>query len=183
MPDTNFVCSYPQLRKDLAYHTRRLIGRAGYTISDTEDVRQELLLDLWCRSKRFDPAKSSVRTFANRVMRHKVATLVRASGATKRDYLKTRHLEQCALPSDSSVEGRIHRRVDVRTCIDCLPTSLRTIAITLMTRTVVQASSELGISRTTLHRRILEIQQAFELMGLGPPGQMRTTPSREETRQ
>ena len=54
---------------------RTLIGKAGFTSADCEDIEQELALDLLVRLEHYDPKKSKRSTFMTRVVEHRIATL------------------------------------------------------------------------------------------------------------
>src|SRR5687767_8785286 len=56
--------------------TARRIARTGSLPSmDAEDIEQDLILDLWQRRGAFDPRRATFRTFADRIVAHRVATL------------------------------------------------------------------------------------------------------------
>lgn len=45
---------------------------------ELEDYEQDLITDLLARDGRFDPVRAAYPTFADRVIRHRVSTLVEA---------------------------------------------------------------------------------------------------------
>lgn len=167
-----------------------LIGTYGFTSADRDDIRQELLLDYIVRFRKFNPAKSSRRTFLHRVVRHRVATLVDARRAACRDY----RLCQGSLDSSPGVAwsnpipigetepiangedltGRRARsswvlmelEVDVSKVIATLPLELAAVAVALKSAGVVEAARRLGLSRATVYRRITQIRELFEMAGL-----------------
>ena len=51
-----------------------------------EDIAQELYLHLWCVRNKYNPVKSSPRTFVVRVITNKIRDLARRSLAKKRNY-------------------------------------------------------------------------------------------------
>jgi DNA-directed RNA polymerase specialized sigma24 family protein len=54
----------------------RLLSRRGSVPGmDHDDIEQDLILDLWRRRRGFDPSRASFRTFADRIVAHRVATL------------------------------------------------------------------------------------------------------------
>lgn len=58
-----------------------------------EDVSQEVMLHLLQVLHKYDPAKSSLRTFVSRVATNKILDLVRRSRAKKRGLLETVSLD------------------------------------------------------------------------------------------
>lgn len=60
-----------------------LIGTIGFTISDRDDLEQELALDLLKRLPKFDPDRAQLITFITRILDNKIASIIEArkSGA------------------------------------------------------------------------------------------------------
>jgi RNA polymerase sigma-70 factor, ECF subfamily len=171
-------------------HAARLSGRFGFTEADRNDIHQELLMDYFIRSRRFNPAKSSRRTFLNRIFRHRVATLCESQSAACRDYrLRSDSLDgpaslgtggsitlgdtistdschapigRAALPS----WDREELRIDIDRVIATLPSELAAIANMLRSEGVVETAYLLGVPRATLYRRIASIRVAFKSAGL-----------------
>ena len=54
---------------------------------DWQDIAQEIRIKLWQKEKLFDPAKSSYKTWANKVMRNCIYDLLKASNTKKASYL------------------------------------------------------------------------------------------------
>ena len=65
---------------------RTLIGKAGFTSADCEDIEQELALDLLVRLENYDPRKSKRNSFMARVVEHRIATLLEERHAACRDW-------------------------------------------------------------------------------------------------
>ena len=71
------------LDKTVDRHARRLMGiHRAYRKDELEDLRQELLLAAFKCWNRFDPAKSSIQTFLNRVLKNRATSLVRLKRLT-----------------------------------------------------------------------------------------------------
>ena len=64
--------------KLIRHKTRRLIGQAGFTQSDREDIETDLALHLWQNLPQYDPAKGSHKTFVNFILENKIRTIVRS---------------------------------------------------------------------------------------------------------
>lgn len=67
---------------------RSIIRRPGFSVSDIEDIEQQLWLHLLERQEQFDPARSSFPTFANRVITNRAKDILRDRRAQRRDPMR-----------------------------------------------------------------------------------------------
>ena len=74
----------------IRYKSGQLAGKAGFRVSDRDDLEQELVFDLWRRLPRYDSARARRNTFIARVVEHKIASLIEAQKAAMRDYRRCR---------------------------------------------------------------------------------------------
>ena len=165
----------------IRYKTRRLIGQAGYTRSDREDIEQDLSLHLRQQLPKHDPRKGTLKTYINAVLDNKIRTMVSARLTSQYDFRQ----HDCSL--DEPVEadtgdmvsraeaidaeeylmatGRLNRRtldavelrIDVRCAVSMLPADLQNLCARLQERTIVDIAREDGVSRQKideLRRRI-----------------------------
>lgn len=161
---------------------RQLVGKAGFTSSDIEDIEQTLRTHLLQRLPSYDPAKAAPNTFVARMVDRKVKNMIRDRNNPKRDY----HRESCSIHeviSDSSGEstylyetmdeaviaGRdrspeesLDMSEDVLFVISTLPEDLRRIAEAVLAGTVRDAAKNLGISRTTLYKALRKMRPYFK---------------------
>ena len=168
----------------------RLIGACGFSAADRADLQQELVFDCLSRLRKFDPTRSSHRTFLHRVVGHRVATLVDAQRAACRDYRLCRDSLDAPIPvadsdlialgetvSGDAYEARMGRsarsarerselRIDVDSVISRLPPELAAVAVLLKSEGVVEVGRRLGISRATTYRRLIRIREVFAAAGL-----------------
>jgi len=138
----------------IRFKARKLARTAASPEVDWEDFAQDMRLDLWRRLSKFDPSRASFRTFVDRVVKHKVASIIEARKAGLRDYrrqqwslndpLKTpdgRRAERGdMLDQDTTLlrtgganrpaGERIDLRDDIRTVLAGLPPELRGLAAT-----------------------------------------------------
>jgi RNA polymerase sigma-70 factor (ECF subfamily) len=169
----------------------RLAGTYGFSPADRDDIRQELLLDCVIRLTKFDFAKSSRSTFVHRIVRHRIATLVDAQRAACRDYRRCRESLDDPAHADASESRPLREtlsadgceagnsrssrspwdhtelQIDVAKVIATLPADLAAVAVALKSAGVVQVAHQLGLSRATIHRRIIRVRELFEAVGLG----------------
>jgi hypothetical protein len=67
---------HPRVVQFVRYHARKLARRRAMPGMELEDYEQDLITDLIARERRFDPARAAYPTFADRVIRHRVSTLI-----------------------------------------------------------------------------------------------------------
>ncbi|OQA29868.1 MAG: Sigma-70 region 2 [Verrucomicrobia bacterium ADurb.Bin345] len=67
---------------------RGLAGRHGYSLSDFEDIAQDLALHVLERMGEYDPGRGAWSTFLKRVLRNKISHLIEYRTFQKRDYRK-----------------------------------------------------------------------------------------------
>ena len=178
---------HPYAEDLIRIKARRLSGQAGFVRSDQEDIEQELRLDLLRRLPKFDPRKAALSTFADRVVRHKVASIIEAKKARLRDYRR----QQCSLndplktPDGKRAErgdtvdqneacrrtGRSSRSTedlrdlanDFSAAVSNLPPNLRDLCRRLlMNPNLTEAAQDAGIPRGTLYESVEKIRRRFE---------------------
>lgn len=75
----------PYAVSQVRYHSRQLLRHHAMAGMEIEDIEQELMLDYLSRIQSFDPGKSCHKTFVDRILRHKCATMIRAAKTGKRN--------------------------------------------------------------------------------------------------
>ena len=174
----------------IKYKARRLIGQAGFTASDRDDLEQELILDLLRRLPKYNPKRAQLNTFIARVVEHKIATLIEARKAGIRDY------RRCPFSLDDRFEdeaGRSVERVDtfdqedyllrtgaqsrpadelsaltidVAAVLETLPPELRELCRRLKAESVTEISRDTGVPRGTIYESVKNLREIFEDAGL-----------------
>jgi RNA polymerase sigma-70 factor (ECF subfamily) len=168
---------------------RQLIGRAGFTRQDREDLEQELALRLVQRLPLFDPGRAHRNVFITTVIERCVANILRDKQAGKRDYRRMRSLN---VPVDAGDEastelanaigahehdarcGRSPRNQeelaqlvnDVAEVLTRLPAELRGLVERLKSQSISEIARDQGVPRTTLYASIRRLRQHFEKAGL-----------------
>jgi len=178
---------HPYAEKLIRIKARRLIGRAGFVRSDQEDIEQELRFDLLRRCPKFDPKRAKFSTFVDRVVRHKIASIIEARQASCRDCRRCRSslndplkakegedpaergdmLDQDATRLRTGGANRpadecIDLRDDIRTVLAGLPPELRGLCRRLMKGTPTEVERETGTARGTLYESIQKLRRRFE---------------------
>jgi RNA polymerase sigma-70 factor (ECF subfamily) len=161
------------------FKARQLAGKYGFERLDMEDIEQELLLDFIERSRSFDSCRGSSRTFATRIINHRIANILEARKAGYRDYRVVSRMDErspvlgTTRPTFSWQAGKSRRentlnlKLDVARTVAGLPEGLRKLCCLLMlSDSAVEVASIAGISRSTLHRRIRRLRSIFNEAGL-----------------
>jgi RNA polymerase sigma factor (sigma-70 family) len=145
----------------------QMVGRAGLTRDDHDDLVQELALRLWKSSRRFDPAQAHWKSFVTAVVERHVIQILRDRAALKRDGGPCEPLAAEGGPADrASDPARTELALDVAAVLDGLPEDLPDLAGRLMTQSLSEAARDLGVARSSLQRRIGRIRRLFEDAGL-----------------
>lgn len=168
---------------------RQLVGRAGFTNQDREDLEHELFVRVLQSLPSFDPAQAHRNKFITAVVERHVANILRNKQAEKRDHRRISSLNVTIRVTD---EGPIelaqtigqrelderrhsHPRSDealaqmVRDLADMmalLPNDLRELAERLKSQSVSEIARERGVPRTTLNDQVRLLRQRFENSGL-----------------
>jgi RNA polymerase sigma-70 factor (ECF subfamily) len=164
---------------------RQLVGKAGFTRSDQEDIEQELTLRLLRRASAFDPGQAHWNVFVTTVVERCAASLLRDRRAEKRDHRRTTSLHQpLEIDDEGQVEvaavigqdghdrrlGRVSRadrehkelEIDLSAVLGRLPQDQRDLAERLKLASVSQVARDLNLPRTTLLRRMERLRRRFE---------------------
>ena len=168
---------------------KQIIGRAGFTKQDRQDLEQELILRLLKSLSSFDPGQSHLNAFTTTVIERFVANILRDKQAEKRDHRRIGSLnvpidmgndgvgELADLISQREYDARRDRHPrdaealaqlvhDVTEVMACLPDDLRELAERLKSQKIFEISREKGIPRTTLRGSVNRLRRHFEDGGL-----------------
>ena len=185
-------CELSDYALEVVHHkARQLVGKAGYTQDDVDDVKQDLIVDLLERLPKFDPAKATYNTFVARVVERKICNLLRDRQAEMRDHRR----EVCSLNEEIDTgedepvqrlatisqdeqdirtgkyarptEERAHLQLDMDSVLADLPPELRQAAEMLQTKSVSEVARELGIPRRTFREKHLtQLREVFAAKGM-----------------
>ncbi|HHH76584.1 MAG TPA: sigma-70 family RNA polymerase sigma factor [Phycisphaerae bacterium] len=177
---------------ELVHHkARQIVGKAGYTQEDIEDIEHDLIVDLLERLKNFNPVRAKYTTFVTRLVERKISKLLRHHLAEIRDYRQ----EACSLNEDIDVgeekleqrlvtisqdehdlrSGRCRRpefqredmKLDIAYALAELSPELRQAGELLMTMPAAQVARKIGVSRSTFYKNhLMQLRAAFIEKGL-----------------
>lgn len=192
--DTNKKqCGINDYAEELIHHkARQLVGTAGFTRDDVEDLEQEMRLDLLERLPKFNPNKATYNTFVSRLVERKICNLIRHRTQEIRDFRceegsihdvvesgdsgdeKVERIETVTQDEQDfrlgkhirSAEARRDLQLDISLVLPKLPPKLRKPAELLQTVSITTAARKLGIPRSTLYDRIARLRRIFEDVGL-----------------
>jgi RNA polymerase sigma-70 factor (ECF subfamily) len=167
----------------------QLIGKAGFTENDRQDLQQDLMMDLLQRMRHFNPAKSKKATFMTRIVQRRISTLLEARHARCRDWRLCRmslnmphgndrgdtrelidHVDSQGNLGNSEKEtlqeAISNLRIDVARVLDTQPEDLRDLCERLRESNMAEIARETGVARTTLYDKLTRIREAFREAGL-----------------
>ncbi len=174
----------------IRFKARQLVGKAGFTASDREDIEQELTLDLLRRLPKYNPKRAQLNTFIARVVEHRLASLIEAQKAGIRDYRRCRcSLNECFEDADGRSVERVDTfdqedyllrtggqsrpseelnrlAIDVAAVLETLPPELRELCRRLKAETVTEISRDTGVPRGTIYESIKKLREIFKDAGL-----------------
>jgi len=169
---------------------RELVRRAGFSSSDTEDIEQELTLVLLRRLGKFDSSVAHYNAFVTTIVERYAATILQHRSADMRTHRRNGgslnvnvtddngHAVELVATICSSQQSqrtgqaeRPHEEAsdlirDVADVLEQLPPQLRELCERLKRGSVSQVACETGFSRKTLYRRLAQIRQRFEQVGM-----------------
>ncbi len=167
----------------------QLIGRAGFTRQDRDDLEQDLFLRVLQSLPSFDSNHGHRNKFITAVVERHVANILRNKRAEKRDHRRIGSLNvMVSIGEDEATElaetigqreldarrgrhPRSHEELaqlaqDVVEVIAKLPKELQDLAERMKTQNVAEIARDMGIPRTTLHESVRRLRQRFENTGL-----------------
>lgn len=146
---------------------------------EVEDYEQDLMTDLLHRQKSFNPARASFATFADRVVRHRICTLLgpalRLDQERNAWSLDTTMVQEegrkrplmDVLPDPAAdTEHSIALRLDISRFIAGLPFGLRQCCDILVNGSISAGARSAGLHRSTLHKRAKWIRAQAAAQGL-----------------
>lgn len=155
---------------------------------ETEDIEQELRLDLIRRAPSYDPAKASFETFADRVVANRISSLAAVTQASRAE----RTILSLDAPADDdngdggltladvlSDTSAMHPggdfvrshgpglRGDIGKLLAALCPASRRVAVAVSQLSVAEAARALGLHRSSVYDRLASIRATAMDLGLG----------------
>jgi hypothetical protein len=166
---------HPRAVQFVRYHARQLARHRAIPGMEVEDYEQDLMTDLIARDPRFDPTRATYPTFADRVIRHRVSTLLQA-GLRMRGVGDQRLGAAAAGPSletqvDSGAgavwtEEWCSLSLDLERFVGQLPVRLRRCCEWLLAENRLAAAAALGLHRSSLYEAAHDLRRLAITAGL-----------------
>lgn len=179
----------PHVVQNIRATARRLARTNAVPGMEVEDYEQDLVMDLWRRQDAYDPSRASFRTFAARVVAHRVATLTaptaQLSAARAMVSLEERvgpgpndpRLGDLLPDPCSPSEEGTAMALDVRDFVLGLSPALLRCCAMLLEENRALAASEAGLHRATFYENARRLRDRATAAGLDfyrdPPRQIR----------
>jgi len=189
--ENSYVYKNEKIKKNVECLAWRLSRSVGFSDSNIPDIKQDLWVHLIDRMPQFDASKSSLETFANRILRNKISDIRRFNRAQLRDSA----MEYISLNDDGNPQSqslcedadimsqdafdavtgrtsetrfeRFQREYDVDRVLSKLDPKLKEIAGLLTQMSVAEIARTLGMSRSTLYGNYIKrLEKIFEAEGL-----------------
>jgi len=156
-----FLSAYPLAHRAAGIRSAAAAGLLNSDGIDREDLVQELVLEVWIELSRFDPLRSSLRTFIERVIASKTASEIRTRHTQKRtrsDYLPASRPVHMIVP--------VELGLDIRRALRTLSLVDQKMARLLVHYKPVEIAREYGISRGAVYRSRERIAAALKRFGV-----------------
>ena len=157
MAEATFEQAYPIAARAARVRATAAVVSGAILVADREDFEQEGLTACWRALPQFDPARASLRTFIERVIASRIASLVRAARRSPS------HVPLNAAgprPADSGADVQ-ELYADVERLTSAFGCHDRQLILLLLEHSPAEAGRLLGIPRSTVHDRILRLRHRF----------------------
>ncbi|WP_298031819.1 sigma-70 family RNA polymerase sigma factor [uncultured Desulfovibrio sp.] len=177
----------PRVQKLIRRKAQNMVGLFGFSATDRQDLEQEFRLAILKQSAQYDQTKSSIQTFSDRVIAHRIADLIDERQAQCRDWRKTVSLsdplpgaeddltlDDC-LDAEGCIDARKSRyspqqeasdqRRDILRFLALLEPQLRDCCMRLLRQSIAEIARETGEPASTLYdrqRRLRALYRKFE---------------------
>lgn len=183
MVEIAFDQSYSASSRVAAVHAAKAVALHALPTDHIEDLTQEGLLELWRKAPAFDERRAGWRTFSERVVANRLASLLRHTLSSRSGHGKQDPIEGLEF-ADVARSHNIDLQTDVRRVLDGVSPFDRTVALSLIDYSAIETSHRLCVSRSTVYRSIGRLRSAFTAAGFERHGGGRAqcTDHRQEAR-
>lgn len=173
----------------------RLSRQPGFQRGDRDDLEQKLVLHLLSQVHQYQPERSSLNTFIDRVLDSAVRMELRqvhrlkrgrgrqpdsldvetAHGPVREGLPQDVHFRRTGTTSPDPCAARLEQHA-LQAAVSALPDDLRPLGERLMVIGRTQLAAELGISARQLGHQLARIRTYLERAGFGPEPKSRREP-------
>jgi RNA polymerase sigma factor (sigma-70 family) len=157
MVEATFEQAYAIAARAARVRAMAAVVSGAIPVADREDFEQEGLTACWRALPQFDPARASLRTFIERVIASRIASLVRAARRSPSHVPLNAAGPQ---PVDSGADLQ-ELYADVARLSSAFGIHDRQLILLLLEHSPAEAGRMLGIPRSTVHDRILRLRHRF----------------------
>jgi len=166
MADPTFEQAYPIARRAAKVRATAAVASGAILVADREDFEQEGLTACWRALPQFNSGRASLRTFIERVVASRSASLVRTARRSPA-FLPLNDIEPRAGNSETEMQ-QLYADVERLSFAFC--GSDRQLILLLLEHSPAEAGRMLGLPRSTVHGRILRMRRSFVAAGFAPNG-------------
>jgi RNA polymerase sigma factor (sigma-70 family) len=157
-----FDDAYPVIRRVAGVRAAAVAKACGLSDDERADFEQDAALHVWRKLAVFDPSRSSLKTFIERIVANQMASAIRRLRAEKRQTLP----DECARTHVDCEADSVNLRIDVLRVLDGLRPDQRDVCRMLADHSATDVSRRAGISRATIYRMIGHLRVVFIEAGL-----------------
>lgn len=165
MTEVTFDQAYPFARRAAQVRAAAAVMTGIIPQADREDFEQEGLAACWRALPRFDPSRASLRTFCERIVAARLATLVRSA-------LRVPPSEPLEVVGEIPVRSGfsdVEFLASLESVLARLRPADRRLVLLLLDHTPAEAGRILGVSRSTVHDRIVRLRPLLGAAGCAAP--------------
>lgn len=164
MVEATFDQAYPIAVRAAQVRATAAVVSGAIPVADLEDFEQEGLTACWLALPKFDPARASLRTFVERVVASRLASLVRAA---RRAPTQVSLDAVCEWLTDGGTD-RQDAQFDIERIASASNGLDRQLISLLLNYSPAEAGRMLDLPRSTVHDRILRMRNRFAAAGFAP---------------
>jgi RNA polymerase sigma factor (sigma-70 family) len=166
MVEATFELAYPIAVRAARVRATAAVVSGAILVADREDCEQEGLTACWLALPRFDPGRASLRTFIERVVATRIASLVRTA---RRSPVRVPLSAAGPRPTGSGAELQ-ELCADVERLSSAFGGRDQQLILLLLEHSPAEAGRMLGLPRSTVHEHILRMRRIFVAAGFVPNG-------------
>jgi RNA polymerase sigma factor (sigma-70 family) len=163
MREALFESAHPLATRSAQSRSRSAVARGAIPESERRDLEQEALSAVWKALPHYNPSRASLRTFVERVVATRLASLMRAR-RRRPTLVPLDDYQPVALNGIPALEFQ----TDFHRVSASLVERDRRLASMLADRSPTEAGRALRLSRSTVYEGIRRIRVAFEKAGFRP---------------
>jgi DNA-directed RNA polymerase specialized sigma24 family protein len=157
----SFHIAYPLAVRAARVRARAAVATGAIQPADRPDLEQEIQTACFCALSGFDPKRASLPTYLECVASSRTASFIR-SAARSPIILDP---DVAELPCADPAIDELELRIDIERLLSFRSESERRLASVLMEHTPSQASTILGLARSTIYLQIRRLRQHFATAG------------------